>query len=233
MVSKLLAPLVFLVSLYATEVAAVPHTGTGCAAVHVIAGRASTEPSGPGIIGALVTQVQQQSSQTVSTSSVDYPATLTNYASSSAQGTAATKTLLTNQVNRCPNQKIVLVGYSQGAHIVGDAVAGGGGGLLGARTDPVPASISNKVVAIVQMGDPRRTKRAPYNLGTATGLLREGMFPRLASQEYSTTLQPRIQNYCDFGDTFCDSGLDTAVHLTYLSRYQTPAANFILTQIGG
>ena len=89
------------------------------------------------------------------------------------------------------------------------------------------------MVAIVQMGDPRRTKRAPYNLGTATGLLREGMFPRLASQEYSATLQPRIQNYCDFGDTFCDSGLDTAVHLTYLSRYQTPAANFILTQIGG
>ena len=71
------------------------------------------EAPGPGIIGALVTQVQQQSSQTVSTSSVDYPATLTNYASSSAQGTAATKTLLMNQVSRCPNQKIVLVGYSQ------------------------------------------------------------------------------------------------------------------------
>lgn len=84
-----------------------------CADVHIIAARASTEPPGAGIIGALVTQVQQTSTQTVSTVAVNYPATLTNYPSSSAQGTAATKTLLTNQAAACPNQKIVLVGYSQ------------------------------------------------------------------------------------------------------------------------
>jgi acetylxylan esterase len=84
-----------------------------CAAVHIIAARASTEAPGPGIIGALVTQVQNSSKQTVSTVAVDYPATLTNYASSSAEGTSATMTLLNNQVKACPSQKIVLVGYSQ------------------------------------------------------------------------------------------------------------------------
>jgi acetylxylan esterase len=84
-----------------------------CAAVHIIAARASTEPPGAGIIGALVAQVQSQSSQTVSTNSPVYPATLTDYAGSSAAGTAAVKTLLNNQANACPNQKIVLVGYSQ------------------------------------------------------------------------------------------------------------------------
>jgi len=84
-----------------------------CAAVHIIAARASTEAPGPGIIGALVTQVQNASRQTVSTNSVNYPATLTNYADSSAQGTAATMQMLTSQANTCPSQKIVLVGYSQ------------------------------------------------------------------------------------------------------------------------
>ena len=108
---SLLALLPFALAIPMPDPAAAPTSP--CAQVHVIAARASTEAPGPGIIGALVTQVQRQSSQTVSTSSVDYPATLTDYTSSSAQGTAATKTLLTNQVNRCPNHKIVLVGYSQ------------------------------------------------------------------------------------------------------------------------
>jgi len=92
---------------------AIPVPASPCADVHVIAARASTELPGPGIIGALVEQVQLTSRQSVSTDSVDYPATLTDYAGSSAQGTAATKALLTSRANACPNQKIVLVGYSQ------------------------------------------------------------------------------------------------------------------------
>lgn len=113
--TKFLTTLVLLgASLSAPLVSAIPHNGSGgCATVHIIAARASGEDPGPGIIGALVTQVQGASAQTVSTTSVVYPATLTDYADSSAAGTAAVKVLLTEQVGRCPNQKIVLVGYSQ------------------------------------------------------------------------------------------------------------------------
>jgi len=103
----------FVVIASAISVGAVPAPTSPCAAVHIIAARASTEAPGPGIIGALVTQIQQQSRQTVSTVAVNYPATLTDYANSSAQGTAATMTLLNDQTATCPNQKIVLVGYSQ------------------------------------------------------------------------------------------------------------------------
>ncbi|KIJ23671.1 carbohydrate esterase family 5 protein [Sphaerobolus stellatus SS14] len=118
---------IFCASIVAVVPAPAAAPASPCAAVHIIAARASTEDPGPGIIGTLVTQIQNRSSQTVSTNSVTYPATLTNYPSSSAQGTAATITLLTNQANACPSQNIVLVGYSQGAHIIGHAVAGGGG----------------------------------------------------------------------------------------------------------
>jgi len=103
----------FILIASAISIGALPAPTSPCAAVHIIAARASTEAPGAGIIGALVTQVQQQSRQTVSTVAVNYPATLTNYASSSALGTAATKTLLNNQAAACPNQKIVLFGYSQ------------------------------------------------------------------------------------------------------------------------
>jgi acetylxylan esterase len=75
-----------------------------------------------GVIGSLVSLVQTNSRQTVSTNSVNYPATLTNYPASSASGVAALKTMLTNQANACPQQKIVLMGYSQGAQVVGDVI---------------------------------------------------------------------------------------------------------------
>ncbi|PPQ71315.1 hypothetical protein CVT24_012041 [Panaeolus cyanescens] len=221
---------IFPLLLTALPALSTPAPTSPCAAVHIIAARASTEPAGAGIIGALVQQIQNASRQTVSTSSVSYPATLTNYPSSSAAGTAATKTLLTNQANNCPDQKIVLVGYSQGAHIIGDAVAGGGGGLLGAQTSPVSATIANRVVAMIQMGDPRHVPFQSFDRGTS---LRDGLYPRLSSQQYSSTLQSRTQSFCDFGDPFCDGGLLTTVHLTYLDRYQDDAAEFVLDRIGG
>jgi acetylxylan esterase len=140
----------------------------------------------------------------------------------------------------------------QGAQVIGDAVAGGGGAVgLGPATAPVSAAVANKgmqeyssllkirdsdvdwffsVVAIVQMGDPRHVPGQSFDRGTS---LRAGLFPRLASQQYSSTLQPRILSFCDFNDPFCDSGADVEVHLTYLDRDQNTAAQFILTQIGG
>ncbi|EAU86436.1 hypothetical protein CC1G_05430 [Coprinopsis cinerea okayama7 len=229
MVSKSLTSLVLL-AFTLTGVAAAPAPTTPCAQVHIIAARASTEPPGPGIVGQLITQIQNQSSQTVSTDSVDYPATLENYNESSSAGTAALKTHLTNQANRCPNQKIVLIGYSQGAHIIGDTLAGGGGGLLGTRTPAIDSSIANRVVAVAKFGDPRHVAGKSYNEGTAR---RDGMFPRGLTQDYSLTFRSRVKSWCDFNDLFCASGLSTIVHLTYLERYQNDAARFVLDKIGG
>jgi acetylxylan esterase len=47
---------------------AVPAPGSGCAAVHVITARASTEAPGEGITGALVTQIVNAAPASMSTS---------------------------------------------------------------------------------------------------------------------------------------------------------------------
>jgi len=208
-----------------------PQAAGTCSAVAIITARASGEAAGEGITGALVSQIIRSSKQTISRASVNYPATLTNYASSSAQGVAALKAQLTQQVQNCPDQKIVLAGYSQGAHVILDAVGGGGGGALGAQTAPVPASIANHVVAFVSFGDPRHVIGQPFDLGTSR---RNGLFPRTAQQ--LQTLQQfaaKIQANCDTNDTFCDSGASVTVHLTYLNRDQNAAAQFVLDQVGG
>jgi len=201
-----------------------------CAQVHVIAARASTEAPGAGVIGSLVTLIQDNSKQTVSTASVDYPATLQNYASSVGQGDSALKTQLTNQASACPSQKIVLVGYSQGAQVVGDVIGGGGGGSLGAETAPVSSTVANRVNAVIQMGDPRHVVGKSFDVGTST---QNGLFPRGNDQQIPSNLQARFKSFCDTGDPFCASGNNVAAHLDYTQKYNQQALTFVLSQIGG
>jgi hypothetical protein len=47
------------------------------------------------------------------------------------------------------------MGYSQGAHVVGDVLGGGQGGNLGTATPAIAANISSHVVAVATFGDPR------------------------------------------------------------------------------
>jgi acetylxylan esterase len=203
-----------------------------CAAVKIITARASGEAAGEGITGALVTQIINSSNQNVARANVNYPATLNNYAGSSLQGINALKTQLTSEVNACPNEKIVLAGYSQGAHVVGDVIGGGQGGSLGTTTAAVPASVASHVVAIVQFGDPRHVVNQAFDKGSSR---RNGLFPRSAAQLNALNAfgAAKIQSFCDSNDTFCDSGFSVNVHLTYLNRDQNAAASFVLGKIGG
>ena len=164
---------------------------------------------------------------------MSYPATLNNYNNSSLQGINALKTQLTNLVNSCPNTKVVLMGYSQGAHVVLDVLGGGQGGSLGTATAPIASNIGSHVQAVATFGDPRHVVNGPqFNLGTANT---NGLFPR--SQTQINTLNggyaSKIHAWCDNNDEFCDSGASLNVHLTYLDRYQNAAATFVLGKIGG
>jgi acetylxylan esterase len=200
-------------------------SSASCTTVHVIAARASTEAPGDGTIGSLVTLIQGDVSATVSQEAVVYPATLTNYASSVAQGDSAIKSELATDVANCPNEKFVLVGYSQGAQVVGDALGGGGGGNLGTpATAGVPAATAAKIIAVIQMGDPRRIPGLSFDVGNDPGAT--GLFPRPASESLSS-FASKFQSYCDTGDPFCASGFNLAAHLDYTTKYNSAASSFV------
>ncbi len=210
---------------------AVTAPSSGCAAVNIITARASTEAPGEGTTGSLVTQIVNSSTQTVSHEAVVYPATLTNYASSEGQGVTNAEQELTTAVQNCPNQKEVLLGYSQGAEVSMDVIAGNS--EVGGSVAPVSTSISSHVVAIANFGDPGHVVSQSWDLGTAT---RNGLFPRSTSQLRLLTAfggSGKISAWCDSADPYCASGSNLEVHLTYLNRYQNAAASFVLSKIGG
>lgn len=116
--------------------------------VHMIVARASTESPGIGSLLAPVVAVIQEYLPGSDYVGVDYPATLIEYGTSVEIGVAsklediqdlvssegrnsklittkidATK-LIEEYVASCPDSKIVLLGYSQGAQVVGDTLCG-------------------------------------------------------------------------------------------------------------
>jgi hypothetical protein len=220
-----------LAALAAPKANAAAPPSSGCAAVNLIVARASTEAPGEGITQSLATQIVNSSTQTVSQEAVVYPATLTNYASSESQGVTNAEQELTTAVKNCPNQKEVLLGYSQGAEVSMDVIAGNS--EVGGTVAPVAAAISSHVVAIANFGDPGHVVGQPWDLGTAT---RGGLFPRGSSQLQSLSAfggVGKIAAWCDANDPYCAGGVNLTVHLTYLDRYQNAAAEFVLSKIGG
>ena len=203
---------------------------SGCAPVHVITARGASEASGEGRTAALVDQIVSSSHQSITRAALDYPATVSNYATNSAQGVVALKLELATQAQNCPNQHLVLAGYGEGGQVILDTLGGGGGGTLGVVTAPIAAAVVDHVVAVVTFGDPRHTTKQAYDLGTA---LQDGIYPRTDAQlQVLNTYASKIAAFCDADDIYCASGTSLQVAVTYLTRYQTPAATFVLSKIG-
>lgn len=92
--------------------------------VYMIVARGSTEAPGEGVESSVVSAVQQSISGSNGLG-IDYPASLTDYTSSESQGVTAMTQAIQSYVQSCPDRKIALMGFSQGAQVVGDVLGGG------------------------------------------------------------------------------------------------------------
>lgn len=99
---------------------------TSCAAgVQIFVVRGSTEPSHMGRIAPVATSIRDAVPGSFITA-LDYPAKINaaEYFFSVHRGVSRLAKLVRDYVKMCPQGKIALVGYSQGAHVVGDLVCG-------------------------------------------------------------------------------------------------------------
>ncbi|PGH26755.1 exoglucanase-6A [Polytolypa hystricis UAMH7299] len=202
-----------------------------CPAIHVFGARETTVGPGFGSSGSVVNSVLSAYPGSTSEAIV-YPACGgqgscggVSYQDSAAQGSDAVVTAVNNLNQRCPDTKIVLIGYSQGGQIMDNAVCGGPdtGVPAGVR---LTASAVNQVKAAIFMGSPRYVSGLPYNVGTCTA---SGFAARPAG--FTCPNASKVKNYCDAQDPYCCNGNDANHHQQYGSIYGSQALAFIRSQI--
>ncbi|WP_033278333.1 cutinase family protein [Streptomyces sp. NRRL F-525] len=174
-------------------------TAATCSDLDVVAARGTFEPGALGlIVGDPVFSALQKkiTGKTLSSYAVNYPADLS--LTSAATGNADVVNHVDAQAAACPNQRFILVGYSQGANVVDNSIGiSSDGAVVGSPiVATIPAALAPRVAAVLLFGNPIRA------LGkSVTG-----------------TYQSRTIDFCANGDPICQNGgTDVLAHLGYTS----------------
>jgi cutinase len=188
----------------APELAAAPTPA--CADVEVVFARGTFEAPGVGVTGqAFVDALTSQlPGKTIDVYGVNYPASLDFQAA--AQGVSDASAKIEAVAASCPDTKIVLGGYSQGAAVAAYTTAAAvpaGFTLPAGISGPMPPGVADNVVAVVLYGTPD-----PWFLG----LVDHSAPPIVIGPGYAAkTLQ-----LCNTGDPVCfPGGFDRAAHSAY------------------
>lgn len=207
--------LVIVAGLLATPAPAPKASADDCPDVEVIFARGTNEPPGLGRVGdAFVDSLRQQ------TNGLNILPYGVNYAASKLQlhgGDGANDTIdrVKKSVEKCPNTKIVLGGYSQGASVM-DIVAGVPiGGISWGNT--LPAQYANNIAAVATFGDV--ADRAGGTLPSKSALLGS-----------------KAIDLCNPNDPICHAGPgnEWSGHTEgYVPVYTTQAAAFVASKLAG
>jgi cutinase len=193
-----------------------------CADVEVVFARGTGEPPGVGGTGqAFVDALRARTGgKSLDVYPVDYPAS--NEWSTGLDGIRNAATYIESTAARCPNTKMVLGGYSQGAAVMGfvtsDAVPAG----VDPATVPKPLapSIASHVAAVVLYGMPN--VRAMDFLGEPPVVI-------------GPTYAAKTIKVCVPEDPVCSDGMNFAAHNTYAddAGFVDQGADFAAARVNG
>ncbi|MCB0934161.1 MAG: cutinase family protein [Mycobacterium sp.] len=171
----------------------VPVANAACNDVEVVFARGTKEAPGIGRVGeAFVSDLRNLvGNRSLGVYGVNYPASYDFLAA--ADGANDASAYIQNVVNNCPNTKLVLGGYSQGAAII-DVLAAVPFPAIGFN-NPLPPDVANRVAALAVFGNP----------STKLGL------PLTASPVYGA----KAIDLCNPGDPICSDGSDVPSHRNY------------------
>ena len=163
-----------------------------CPNVQVLFARGTNEPAGTGFTGQAFASslTAQLPGKTVAVSAVDYPAT-DDYLRSAVVGADDARTQIQNTIAACPNTKLVLGGYSQGAAVTEMA------------TSSLPPSVADHVAAVALFGSPASD------------------FSRMLAGAPLPTLSPlytaKALDLCIPDDPICSPGTSVFAHMSYIT----------------
>jgi cutinase len=180
-----------------------------CSDVSVVFARGTHQEPGLGNIGqafvdSLTAQAQGRS---VGVYAVNYPAN-DDYHTSATAGADDASSYIQNTVASCPNSKLVLGGYSQGATVINLA------------STQMPASVADHVAAVALFGEPTS--------GFSSMLWGGGPLPTISPLYGGKTI-----SLCAPDDPICSGGGNIIAHVSYIESGMTnQAATFAVNKLG-
>ncbi len=201
-----------------------------CSEVLIVSVRGTNEPVRGNLLSPISREVREafEKDAAVTTEVLDYPASA-DMAESGTIGVRLLVDTLNQQAATCPDQATVLLGYSQGSLVVGDALTDGArvvGRGVGELTDTAKAHIA----AVVLYADPRFVASEPYASGDfdpeGFGLLERepGALAEFAD---------RLMSFCAAEDFICQGGtFNETGHVAYFDNgMQALGTKFVTEQL--
>jgi cutinase len=162
-----------------------------CPDVEIVFARGTTEPPGVGGVGqAFVDALRSQlPGRSVGVYAVDYPAS-NDFDNSTPAGANDASAHIQSMAANCPNTRMVLGGYSQGA------------GVVDLSTSAMPPEVANHVAAAALFGGPK---------SAFADSLSPGPLPTISAPYASKTIDLCVPN-----DPICSDGWDMRAHVAYI-----------------
>lgn len=133
--------------------------------LYIIAARATNEAPGQGRLGGLSTLIEGLVPNSNATALV-YPAAEQNFFVSENEGVQTMTKQIQDYVASCPENKIALMGYSQGALVVNDVLCGSTHPQF-IPSAPLSQNYNKSIAAIILMADPGFMPGLPFDAGTS------------------------------------------------------------------
>ena len=178
-----------------------------CPDVEIVFARGTTEPPGVGGIGqAFVDLLRSQlGGRSVGVYAVDYPASR-DFDTSTPAGANDASTHIQSMAANCPNTRMVLGGYSQGA------------GVIDLSTTAMPPQVADHVAAAALFGAPK---------SAFADTLSPGPLPAIGPLYATKTIDLCVPN-----DPICSDGWDMRAHVAYVETGMVnQAATFAASRV--
>jgi acetylxylan esterase len=184
---------------------------------------------------------------------VNYDALTTDYCAGVNGGVSSAMQQINSFYARCPDSKLVVSGYSEGATVMGDVLAGGNSDgtetmaffyfneaddvvdACGATAGPLSetSGASCNIAAALLWGNPSHTPDQSYN--QLSGSAARGLNARtLEALQMLDFYAPRLHDYCQGDDLVCAKGFgaDTVeAHTDYFNIYTNQAASWAASMV--
>lgn len=199
-----------------------------CTPYLVITARGTGEPPRGQLLSPVARAIEEARPDSVATVDMDYPAD-TDVNVGGLRGVRWLLDTLNVQAESCPLQRFVLLGYSQGALVIGDALAAPEERIVGAETGELGETAAENIVAVVLYGNPRFVGSEAYDVGSYSPEV-DGILPR--AEGGLERFADRLRDYCEARDFICQTSfdIDEEGHVSYYENgMQQDGAAFVIT----